>query len=85
MMLLFETAKNTTSINQMMPDSEVVFTLSAIDFDAPSYIAQADGYLSQYSEYLGSIGQSSGAEIIEKIALDNSINPRLLLALRSLF
>jgi LysM repeat protein len=72
---------NTTSINQIMPDSEVVFTLSAIDFDAPSYIAQADGYLNEYSEYLGSIGQSSGAEIIEKIALDNSINPRLLLAL----
>ncbi len=72
---------NTTSINQLMPDSEVVYTLSAIDFDATSYVAQADGYLSKYSDYLGSIGQSSGAEIIEKIALENSINPRLLLAL----
>ncbi len=72
---------NTTSTSQLIPDSEVVFTLSAIDFDATSYANQAGGYLSEYSEYLGSIGQSSGAEVIEKIALENSINPRLLLAL----
>ena len=64
-----------------MPDSEVVYTLSAIDFDTSSYVNQAGGYLSEYSDYLGSIGQSSGAEIIEKTALENSINPRLLLAL----
>jgi hypothetical protein len=72
---------NTTSINQIMPDSEVVFTLSAIDFDVSFFVNQAGGYLSEYSEYLGSVGQSTGAEIIEKIALENSINPRILLAL----
>jgi hypothetical protein len=72
---------NTTSSNHLLPDSEMVYTLSAIDFDVAAYVSQAGGYLSEYSEYLGSIGQSSGAEVIEKIALENSINPRILLAL----
>jgi LasA protease len=72
---------NTTSTHQLLPDSELVFTLSAIDFDVNGYVSQADGYLSEYSDYLGSVGQSTGAEIIEKIALENSINPRILLAL----
>jgi len=72
---------NTTSTGKLLPDSEVVYTLSAVGFDMERYVREAGGYLSDYSEYLGSIGQSSGVEVIEKIALDNSINPRLLLAL----
>jgi murein DD-endopeptidase MepM/ murein hydrolase activator NlpD len=72
---------NTTSNHQLLPDSELVFTLSAIDFDVNGYVYQAGGYLNDYSEYLGSVGQSTGAEIIKKIALENSINPRILLAL----
>jgi murein DD-endopeptidase MepM/ murein hydrolase activator NlpD len=72
---------NTTSTNQLLPDSEMVFTLSAIDFDVTSYVDQAEGYLSEYHEYLGSVGESTGAEIIAKISLENSINPRILLAL----
>jgi murein DD-endopeptidase MepM/ murein hydrolase activator NlpD len=72
---------NTTSNSQLLPDSELVYTLSAIDFDANEYANQAGGYLSEYSDYLGSIGQSSGADVIAKIALENSINPRILLAL----
>ena len=72
---------NTTSNHQLLPDRELVYTLSGIDFDASDYVNQAGGYLSEYSEYLGSIGQSTGAEVIEKIALENSINPRILLAL----
>ena len=58
-----------------------MYTLTAIDFDANEYANQAGGYLSEYSDYLGSIGQASGADVIEKIALENSINPRVLLAL----
>ena len=72
---------NTTSTGKLIPDSEAVYTLSAVGFDMDRYVSEAGGYLSAYSEYLGSIGQSSGVEVIEKIALDNSINPRLLLAL----
>jgi len=73
---------NTTSTNKLLPDSEVVYTLSAIvGFDTQSYTDSKGGYLSEYHDYLGSVGQSTGAEIIAKSALENSINPRLLLAL----
>ena len=73
---------NTTSTNKLLPDSEVVYTLSAIvGFDTQNYVSETGGHLSKHYEYLGSVGHSSGAEIVEKIALENSINPRLLLAL----
>jgi LysM repeat protein len=72
---------NTTPAQHLLPDSELVYSLSAIDFDTASFVEQAGGYLSDYSEYLGTAGQSTGAQVVELIALDNSINPRLLLAL----
>ncbi len=39
------------------------------------------GYLATYREYLNSSGWNNGAQVIERVALDNSINPRLLLSL----
>lgn len=66
---------------QMIPDSEVIFSTSAVDFDTAKYIQDAGGYLSTYREYLGSTGWMSGAAEIERIAYENSINPRLLLAI----
>ena len=73
--------QGTTPNIQIMPDSEVVFTASAVDFDIPGYINKADGYLKTYSEYLGSTGWVTGAEAFRRLAYENSINPRLLLAL----
>ncbi len=72
---------NTTPAEKIIPDSEIVFSPSAIDFDIKSFINQAGGYLSTYQEYLGSTGWTSGADIIWRVGLENSINPRLLLAL----
>jgi murein DD-endopeptidase MepM/ murein hydrolase activator NlpD len=69
-----------TPNEQIMPDSEVVFTASAVDFDIPAYIDSADGYLKTYREYLGSTGWVTGPEAIRRLAYENSINPRLLLA-----
>ncbi len=66
---------------QIMPDSEIVFSVSAADFDIDAYIGTAGGELSKYREYLGSAGWSTGSQVIERIAIENSINPRLLLAL----
>ena len=68
-----------TPSNQIMPDSEVVFSPSAIDFDVFSYVAAAGGYLNNYSEWV--TRPTTGVEVINRQALDNSINPRLLLAL----
>jgi murein DD-endopeptidase MepM/ murein hydrolase activator NlpD len=66
---------------QMIPDNELVFSASAIDFDIATYVKEAGGYLSTYREYLGSTGWMSGAREIERLAYENSVNPRLLLAI----
>jgi murein DD-endopeptidase MepM/ murein hydrolase activator NlpD len=59
----------------------VVFSPSAVDFDVNAYLQQAGGFLSSYRQYLMITGWTSGADIISRVALENSINPRLLLAL----
>ena len=65
----------------LFPDSAVVFSSSAVGFDVVAYVAQADGYFSDYQQYMNSTGWTSGAEVLARIALENSINPRLILAL----
>ncbi len=65
---------------KLLPDSEVVYSPSAVDFDILGYVAEADGYLNHYQETIGS-RQYSGAELVQRVALENSINPYLLLTL----
>ena len=72
---------NTTTSQHLLPDSEVVYSPSATDFDIEAYVNQAGGYLSTYTEWLMSTHMTSGADIVKRVALENSINPRLLLAL----
>src|SRR5215216_6430285 len=66
---------------QLIPDNEIVFSATALDFDVSGYVNEAGGYLSTYREYLGSTGWTSGADGIERTAYENSVNPRLLLAI----
>ncbi len=71
-----------TSGNTLLfPDSEVLNSPSAVAFDARAFIQAKAGYLSDFSELLEGVGTLSGAEIIQKIANDYSIHPRLLIAL----
>jgi LasA protease len=72
---------NTTPSEKILPDSEIVFGPSAMDFDIKTFINEAGGYLSTYQDYLGSTGWTSGADIVWRVGLENSVNPRLLLAL----
>ncbi len=72
---------NTTISQRILPDSEVVYSPSATDFDIEAYVQQAGGYLSRHQEWLQSTKTVSGAAIVRRVALENSINPRLLLAL----
>ena len=65
----------------IFPDSEVVFSPSAIDFDVAEYLDRSGGFLSTYRQYLMITGWTTGAEIVSRVALENTINPRLLLAL----
>jgi len=72
--------KETGPGEKLMPDSEVVFSPSAVNFDIDAFVQNAGGYLSTYREWL-STGWNTGADVIERIAIENSINPRLLLAM----
>jgi LasA protease len=64
----------------IIPDSEVIFSPSVAGFDIRSFVNQAGGYLSGYSTIIDDV-ELSGIEIIERVAIDNSTNPRMLLAL----
>jgi LasA protease len=75
------TSGPTTPNVQIMPDSEVVFTATAVDFDILGYINESNGYLRTYREYLGSTGWATGPEAIRRLAFENSIDPRLLLGI----
>jgi LasA protease len=72
---------NTTSPQHLLPDSEVVFSPSAIDFDINDFVNKAGGYLSTFKEWHKSTGMKTGAEIVQRVAIENSIDPRLLLSL----
>ena len=81
LLLIPHRLENTTSAIKLIPDSELVYSPSSIDFDVDAYVNQAGGYLSQYREWLGTTQWTTGSEIIARVALENSINPRLLLGL----
>ncbi len=72
-------AETTPSI-QLLPDSEIVFSPSAVNFDIGAFVLQSGGYLSTYREEL-STGFLTGAQVIQRVAIENSVNPRVLLAL----
>lgn len=72
---------HTTTSTWLIPDSELIFSPSASDFDIKAYIEQKDGYLSQFYESIWKSMPVSGADAVSTVALQNSINPRLLLAL----
>jgi LasA protease len=66
---------------QLIPDNELIFSAPAVNFDISTYVKEAGGYLANYRQYLGSTGWMSGAREIERMAYENSVNPRLLLAI----
>jgi LasA protease len=73
--VLGETGPN----DRLIPDSEVVYSPSTIGFNASSYAGQMGGYLSTYEEYLPSRWYT-GAGVVDRVAYEHSLNPRLLLA-----
>lgn len=64
----------------LFPDSQVVYSPSAQDFNIEEYINLAGGYLSEHQEQVNG-SWMTGAEILTKVSLENSINPQLLLAI----
>ena len=68
-------------INALLPDSEVVYSPSALGYSTQDTVAEAGGFLNNYKEYMRSTGLTPAADIIERVAIENSIHPRLLLAI----
>ncbi len=70
----------TSSSTQLIPDSEIVYSPSALDFELKRFVLDAGGYLTTYKEWRSS-GWHDGPKVIERVGIENSINPRLLLAI----
>ena len=65
----------------ILPNAAVVYSPTTLDFDIEAYLAKTGGFLNEYRQYLMITGWTSAAEVIQRVALENSLNPRLLLAL----
>ena len=64
----------------LLPDSEIVFSPSALGFDLETFIKSTSGFLVGYKEWRAN-GRDDAANTIFRVAIENSINPRLLLAI----
>ena len=64
---------------KVIPDSELVYGPASADFDLAGFIRQKKGYLAQYKEDLDGRTFTS-ADVVARVAKENSVNPRLLLA-----
>ena len=64
---------------KLIPDSELVFSPNAAEFDVIAFADSEGGYLNRYREIVNGFWRT-GPEIVERVALNNSINPRILLA-----
>jgi murein DD-endopeptidase MepM/ murein hydrolase activator NlpD len=65
---------------KIIPDSELIYSPGQSNFALKSTIMEYNGFLSRYADYVDEKMRPSW-EVIELVARDYSINPRLLLAL----
>jgi LasA protease len=64
---------------KVIPDSELVYGPASVGFDVAAFIAGKGGYLARYTENMDG-QETTGAQVITRVAQDYSVNPRLLLA-----
>ncbi len=65
---------------KIIPDSELVYGPMSLTLDVSAFVRQQGGYLAAYQEQVGDL-LLSGAQVVERVAQDYSVNPRLLLAI----
>jgi murein DD-endopeptidase MepM/ murein hydrolase activator NlpD len=65
---------------KLLPDSEVVYGPSYVGFNIKAFIEGKGGYLAGYTEYVDN-KLLTGPEIVERVAEQFSVGPRVLLAL----
>ncbi len=64
---------------KVLPDSELVYSPHTAGFSVAAFVASQHGYLANYHETVDDMDYT-GAAVIERIAREYSVNPRLLLA-----
>lgn len=65
----------------LLPDSELVYSPTASDFDVGGYVRMAGGYLYGHQEQVNGDQILSGVQIVNRVSSELSVNPRLLLAI----
>jgi murein DD-endopeptidase MepM/ murein hydrolase activator NlpD len=65
---------------KIIPDSELLFGPSARGLRATTLLSEMDCFLCSYTEVIGG-STLSGPQIIDRVSLEQSLNPRLLIAL----
>jgi LasA protease len=65
---------------KVIPDSELVYGPASVYFDVNGFIQSQNGYLANYTQDVNG-ALLSGSEIVQLVARNYSVNPRLLLAL----
>lgn len=65
----------------LLPDAELVYSPTAADFDVQAFVDSAGGLLNRYTETLDDGTTRTGSAVVQRVADENSVNPRLLLAL----
>jgi LysM repeat protein len=64
---------------KVLPDSELVYGPETTTFDIAGFIQSQGGYLAHYQEEVDKRALN-GAQVVQRVAQDYSVNPRLLLA-----
>lgn len=64
----------------LLPDSEVVYGPSTVNFEVAKFVEEQGGYLAEYEQYVDN-EPLSGADLVEHVSQQFSVGPRLLLAL----
>lgn len=67
----------------MVSDAELINSPNAVGFDSAEFVNRQHGFLASYSENISGKEEGlilTGVEILEKVASDYSVNPRLLIA-----
>lgn len=83
-LLIPDRLEEETALDWLLPDSAVIFTGADSDFDIQTYVEQQNGYLSRFEESIWNAMPQAGSQAVWTVAQQNSINPRLLLALLEL-
>ena len=65
---------------KIIPDSELVNSPSNAYFDVAAFVNAKGGFLADYVDVIDGVSMT-GSDIIERVAVEYSVNPRLLIAL----